>query len=35
MVYQLSETYSFVCPQAKQQSSLSERGLKTAGTHTI
>ena len=33
MVYQLSQTYHFACPQAKQTDSLSERGLKTSETH--
>ena len=27
------QNYPFACPQAKQTDSLSERGLKTAGTH--
>ena len=35
MAYQLPQTYPFVCPQAKQIGILSERGLKTAETHTI
>lgn len=35
MVYQLSQTYPFAYPQAKQTGSLSERGLKTAGTQKI
>lgn len=33
MVYKLPQTYPFACPQAKQTDSLSERGLKTAGTY--
>ena len=35
MVYQLPQTYPFACPQAKPTDSLSERGLKTAGTRRI
>ena len=32
MAYQLPQTYPFACPQAKHTDSLSERGLKAAGT---
>ena len=35
MVYQLPQTYHFACPQVKHIGSLSERSLKTAGTHII
>ena len=35
MAYQFPQTYPFACPQAKHTCSLSERGLKIAGTHKL